>query len=157
MTKFIAKHFYEISDTEIIIENNKPYFKSKEIFFSISHSNDIVLVAFNNKNIGVDVEFLCERKNYKAIMERYGKIVHNPSRVDFYKFWTIHEAEIKLNSEIKSLFSSRLGKDYIVSCVSDDVFVTSCFIKQLSCNGDNIDLIQEFSNPEKCYLISNIE
>ena len=75
LTKFIAKHFYELSDLEIVRENNKPFFKNGGMFFSISHSKDIVLVAFNNKNVGADVEYISENKNFKAIMERYGEKV----------------------------------------------------------------------------------
>lgn len=151
LTKFIAKHIYDINNPQIELCGGKPFFKNEKIFFSISHSNDVVLVAFNNRNIGVDVEYMCER-NYKGIMKRYGKVSDNPARTEFYKFWTVHEAEIKLNSEIKSLFSALLEKDYLFSCVSDDILVTDFCIKKLFSNGKNIDLVKEFGYPKYLYL-----
>ena len=47
LTKFIAKNIYDVNNLEIEICNRKPFFVSREIFFSISHSKDIILVAFN--------------------------------------------------------------------------------------------------------------
>lgn len=143
LTKFIARQIYDVKQREIEYRNGKPFFKSNEIFFSISHSNDIVLVAFNNKNIGVDVEYMCSR-NYKKIMDRYEQKNSNPSRKEFYRFWTFHEAEIKLNSHVKSLFSTMLGEDYMITCVSDDILVTNFTIKQLSCTKCDLDLEKDF-------------
>ncbi len=94
LTKFIAKQVYNIKNTEIELKNKKPYFKNNEIYFSVSHSKNIVLVGFNNANIGVDTEYMYPR-NYQKIMDRYNKNIVNPTKKDFYRFWTIHEAEIK--------------------------------------------------------------
>nr|QGT49799.1 hypothetical protein Melaina855_1860 [uncultured Candidatus Melainabacteria bacterium] len=137
LTKFVAKHFYNVENLEIEFRNRKPFFKSNEICFSISHSNNIVLVAFNNKNIGVDVEYMCPR-NFSKIMNRYGKNDKSPTKIDFYRFWTLHEAEIKLGGNIRSLFSSMLGEDYMLTCVSDDVLVTNFCIKELK--HDKLDI-----------------
>lgn len=141
LTKFIAKNIYDIKNLEIEYRNKKPFFKSNEIFFSISHSYDIVLVAFNNKNIGVDVEYMCPR-NYKAIMKRYEQNNLNPSRKEFYRFWTFHEAEIKLNRRVKSVFSTLLDEDYMLTCLSDDVLVTNFSVKKLICQNESIDLVR---------------
>lgn len=157
LTKFVAKNFYDKENTNIVLKNSKPVFETGNLFFSISHSKDIVLVAFNNKNIGVDIEFLCERKNYKDIMERFGKAVHNPSRIDFYKFWTLHEAEIKLAAEIKSLFTAFIEKDYIVSCVSSDVLISAFCLKKLICSGEDVNLQEEYLMPKNCKFLSSVE
>lgn len=145
LTKFIAKNIYDVKNLEIEYQNQKPFFKSNEIFFSISHSNDIVLVAFNNRNIGVDVEYMCQR-NYKAIMNRYTQDNPNPSRKEFYKFWTFHEAEIKLNRPVKSVFSTTLEKDYMLTCLSDDVLVTNFSIKKLTCTKKSTNLLKDLKN-----------
>lgn len=142
LTKFVAKNIYDVKNLEIEYRNKKPFFKSNEIFFSISHSYDIVLVAFNNRNIGVDVEYMCPR-NYKAIMNRYTQDNPNPSRKEFYKFWTFHEAEIKLNKPVKSVFSTMLGEDYMLTCLSDDILVTNFSIKKLSCTKKSTDLLKD--------------
>lgn len=139
LTKFIAKHIYDVRNLDIEYRQNKPFFVSNKIFFSISHSNDIVLVAFNNMPIGADVEYMCKR-NYKNIMNRYEKNNLNPTRKEFYRFWTFHEAEIKLNKKVKSVFSTMLNEDYMITCVSSDTLITNCSIKQLKCTQDNIDI-----------------
>lgn len=144
LTKFIAKHIYDISNTDIEICGKKPFFKKREIYFSISHSQDIVLAAFNNSNIGSDIEYMQDRTNFNKIMMRYGENTQAPpTKTEFYRFWTVHEAEIKLNSHIKSLFSEIIEKDYMFSCVSDDIFVSNFCIKKLTCAGKNINLVEE--------------
>lgn len=153
LTKFIAKHFYKMDNLDIVIKNNKPFFNGGRLFFSVSHSKDVVLVAFNNSNIGADVEYICERKSFKSIMKRFGEVVENPTVLDFYSFWTLHEAEIKLNADIKSIFSTTLEKDYILTCVSDDAMIGSFKVKNLIVSGVDIDLREEFESPKKCKLV----
>lgn len=157
LTKFVAKNIYDIENTQIVVKNHKPEFEFGNLVFSISHSNDIVLVAFNNKNVGVDVEYIKERDNFKEIMTRYGEVVENPSSLDFYRFWTLHEAEIKLGLPIKSIFSTIMENEYIVSCVSADVLVSTFCVKKLVCKGLNIDLKEEYDNPKNCQLLVSVE
>lgn len=148
LTKFIAKQVYDVKNLEIETINKKPFFKTREIFFSISHSKDIVMVVFNNSDIGADVEYMKDGKNYKLIMKRYGIDAKNPSKKEFYRFWTVHEAEIKLNGHIRSLFSEMLEENYMLACVSDNIFVSNFLIKKLTCNGSNVDLQKELKYPE---------
>lgn len=156
LTKFVAKHIYGVKNLNIELRGKKPYFMTGGINFSISHSNDIVLVAFNNAEIGADVEFMCQR-NYRGIMKRYGENNENPSRLDFYKFWTLHEAEIKLHKEVRSLFSTLLEDDYVVSCVSSNILVINFCIKQIIIENKgvkNLNLLEEFEHPKNIKLIT---
>jgi phosphopantetheinyl transferase len=118
LTKFVAQKFYNIKNTDIKIENGKPYFPNTEIFFSISHSKNIIAVGFDKNNLGIDVEYM-ENRNFKRVLERYNQSFDNPTPKDFYNFWTIHEATIKLGSGPKSTSSSVLEKYYAISCVSE--------------------------------------
>lgn len=157
LTKFIAKHIYDIQNTEIEIINKKPFFKNEKLYFSISHSKDIVLVVFNNSNIGADIEYMENGKNFKLIMNRYGIKTSNPTAKEFYRFWTEHEAEIKLgNNNIKSLFSEILEDNYMLTCVSDNIFVSNFQIKKLNINVKNIDLTKEMDFPQsiKCDIVA---
>lgn len=131
LTKYVAKNIYNIENLEIEYNNGKPFLKSGEIYFSISHSNNIVLVAFNNRNIGIDVEYMSPR-DYKKIMKRYGHMDENITKEGFYRFWTLHEAEIKLGSKVKSSYSSMLEDEYMVTCVSDDVLVTDAGMHEIT-------------------------
>ena len=157
LTKFIAKHFYKISDLKIERRDNKPFFKNGDIFFSISHSKDIVLVAFNNENVGIDVELIRNRPNSKAIMERFGEKIDNPTLEDFYKFWTFYEAEYKLATEVKSVFSSKIENDYMLTCVSGDPLVSTFVVKKMILDGENINLQNEFEVLDKCQFILSVE
>ncbi len=147
LVKFIAKNIYNVEDTEIVLKNHKPVFANHKLNFSISHSKNIVMAAFNNKNIGLDVEYMYPR-DYKRIMERYNRNIKNPTRHDFYRFWTLHEAEIKLNSEPKSIYCAFLNEDYVYTCVSDSVIVTKYGIKELTLKSKNINLEEEYENPQ---------
>lgn len=154
LTKFTAKHVYDIQNTEIEICDKKPYFKSRKIFFSVSHSKDVVMVAFNNSDIGADVQFMKENVNCAAIMKRYEQSIKHPTLKEFYRFWTVHEAEIKLNGKVRSLFSDILEDNYMISCVSNDIFVSKFSIKKLSCISDSIDLSEEFKYPKNLRFLS---
>jgi 4'-phosphopantetheinyl transferase len=118
LTKFIGKNVYNLKNFDIEIVDKKPYFKSREKFFSISHSKNIILVAFSDKNIGVDIEYV-ENRDYKPILERYNVNIENPTLDDFYKFWTTFESKIKLNSQEKFSQTLKFGQKYILSCLSE--------------------------------------
>ncbi len=90
-------------------------------------------------------------------MNRYGIKTTNPTAKEFYRFWTGLEAEIKLgNNNIKSLHSEILEKDYMLTCVSDNIFTTNYQIKKLTIKQDNINLTKEFANPKniKCDIVA---
>jgi hypothetical protein len=155
--KFVAKNIYDVENHEIEVIDKKPFFKSRRCYFSISHSKDVVLVAFDNNNIGADVEYIQERQNYQEILNRYNQNMDNPTLVDFYKFWTLHESKIKLNSQYKSSITGNLEKDYMYSCVSGDILVTDNIPKKIIFTGKNIDLVKEFKNSNNCKIVLGVE
>ena len=70
----IFKEVYKINNCEIIFENKKPFLKSKEKYFSISHSNEYITIAFSDFDCGIDIEEIKQR-NYRAISKRMNFIV----------------------------------------------------------------------------------
>lgn len=153
LTKFIAKHIYGIKNSDIEIRSKKPFFVSRELFFSISHSKDIILTAFNDNNVGVDIEYMREC-DYMAIMSRYGLAIDGePSQKDFYKFWTLQEAQIKLGCEYKSSFSRIIEDNYMLSCVGSETLISDFEILRLTCNIENLDLKQKFENSRHFKLV----
>lgn len=124
LVKFVGKNFFNLKDTTIVLKNRKPYFLDSKIFFSITHSNDIILAAFETSNIGVDVEYMKER-DYKALLERYGENINNPTKEQFYKFWTKEEAKFKLGSDFKSICTTTLEDNYMLTCVCDKPIASS--------------------------------
>ncbi len=124
LVKFIGKNFFNMEDTTIIIKNKKPYFAKGKIFFSITHSNDIVLAAFETSNVGVDIEYMKER-DYKSLLARYDEDIENPTKEQFYKFWTKEEAKIKLGEDIKSICTSKFEDNYMLTCVCNRSIASS--------------------------------
>ena len=112
---YAGAEFYKITDREIIIENNKPKFKNSDIQFSISHSNQIVAVAFDDYPIGLDVEYMKER-DFKSLGQHYD--INTDDKIDFYKKWTQLEAEIKLQVKPEQIRTEILLKEYMMSAAS---------------------------------------
>ena len=117
IAKEVARIFYDVNDTEIIIENNKPKFKNADLCFNISHSNNIVAVAFDVLPLGLDVEYIKER-NFKLLLERYN--IASNDKEFFYQFWTEYEASIKIQDEIKQKLCFKLKEDYMLSLFSSN-------------------------------------
>jgi len=115
LAKTVAQKYYGIKDTTIILKNKKPVFKNGEICFSISHSRNLAVVAFSQNNIGADVEYMAQR-DFKSLLERYDIHIENPTKYDFYKFWTKYESGIKLGTESKSDYSTIIEDNYALSC-----------------------------------------
>lgn len=117
LTEQIAKTFYNVKDTSIILENKKPKFKNSNLCFNISHSNDVIAIAFDDLPMGLDIEFMQER-DFKALSERYK--LKEATKENFYKFWTQYEAEIKVQAEIKQKISFELEENYMLSIISSN-------------------------------------
>ncbi len=153
LVKFIGRNFFKLSDTTIEIKDKKPYFKLGKIHFSISHSKDIVLAAFETSNIGVDVEYMKER-DFNSLIARFDNSIQNPTKEDFYRFWTREEAQIKLNSEIKSICSTILEQDYILTLTTERPIASSFHPSKLAISdGENVNLYSEYNTPDKVFIV----
>lgn len=155
LVKFIIKHIYGFSDVEIIHQHNKPVFKSVKVNFNITHSKNIVLAVFNKAPIGVDLEFMKEGRDFGKIMKRYSvEEEEKLTKESFYRFWTSHEANFKLNTSAKSTFSTIIDNEYMLTCASSDILVTNLKVKELTL-GENLvsaDLQKEFETPSGIHI-----
>ena len=120
----IAQKQFNITD-EIILDNKKPVFKNnKNLHFSITHSNNIVAVAFDDVPVGIDIEQIIERK-YEKIAKRYGKKFDNIK--DFYTWWTTYEAKIKC-PQARFINTFELRDGYICTAVSEKKFKYNTYL-----------------------------
>lgn len=120
LTKIIAlKH--NIETPQIYIKNNKPYFENNTLFFSITHTKNIVAVAIWKDNIGIDIEFMKDR-DFAKYFERYSITPNGNDKNSFYEFWTKYEAEIKLQEDIKSFYTFEIIKDFMCTICTADKF-----------------------------------
>ncbi len=79
-------------------ENGKPYLKSNiPLYFSVSHTNALLFIAFSDENIGVDVERIDRNVNYSTLLKKfpYTEREEISSATDFLTHWTAKEAAIK--------------------------------------------------------------
>lgn len=92
-------------------EKGKPFCKNSDIFFSISHSKDCVACAIDEKNIGIDVEYIrpvemrvtriaCTDSDRKYIFGRSDIDTEKIEPTDeilkrFFTVWTAKEAYFK--------------------------------------------------------------
>lgn len=165
LVKTIAKNFYGISDTEIEIKKNKPYFKNNDMQFSISHSKNIVLAGFDTNPVGVDVEVMKERK-LESILAHMNINIANVSPELFYRYWTAYEAKIKLQQPPKASCTLRLLPEFMLSILSAQSLDISKILriyelKSPTANTNpseliNLKLVNESSRKENTVVIQEI-
>ncbi|WP_295297312.1 4'-phosphopantetheinyl transferase superfamily protein [uncultured Brachyspira sp.] len=96
------KHYNKNNLTIKRNDNGKPYFENEDnIFFNGSHSNDLICVGMSDRLIGIDAEFIKERKffdiasEYFSFKERKFLKTSKKLEIDFFTLWTLKEAYIK--------------------------------------------------------------
>lgn len=132
LVKTTAKEFFKLDDNQIEVVNKKPRFKNNNLQFSISHSNSIVIAAFDDNPIGIDIEFMKDR-NFKEILKRYNYKGENITKEIFYKFWTEYEAVIKLQGSPKIKITFSFQNKYMISVVGN--FKENYRVYKLDANG----------------------
>jgi 4'-phosphopantetheinyl transferase len=112
----------------------KPYHKTNQVFFNVSHSSEMALLAVSiSAEVGVDLELIDKTLDFAPIVERFfseteKKAIHAlPPEVKlegFYKIWTRKEACIKAIGKglayPLACFSVPLAQVGIVRIVEDD-------------------------------------
>lgn len=121
LLKSSAKLFC-IDNPQIEIINNKPCFKNSSLQFSLSHSKDVVMVAFYRANIGIDIESTDER-DFSKFAKRYS--LQDEKSETFYSFWTEYEATIKLQDTKKCCVSFPVfdNKYYFSVCSTQNIHI----------------------------------
>ena len=81
-------------------KNNKPYLANTiGLKFNISHTEGLVLLAFFKREVGVDVEKINYKFEFKDILENCftkDEIINIDNNIiSFYRYWTAKEAYLK--------------------------------------------------------------
>ncbi len=89
-------------------ENGKPMLD--DIYFNLSHAQDMAVCAVSNKPVGCDVEKIekapmevAERFFYKKELEYLRKFQAEEQDQEFFRLWTIKESYMKMTGEGMSL------------------------------------------------------
>ena len=125
----VAKSVYGVED-EIVYDGKRPHFKNDGIYFSISHSENLVVVAFDKDSVGIDIEFVKPR-NFEKIANRYNIKIDSPT--DFYRWWTAYEAKYK-NPNAEFVTSFELLPEYICSVATEKNYTKEELIRSVMKN-----------------------
>ena len=108
--KILQDHFQIPSPKISRTESGKPYLAnpSTDLFFSVSHTNGVLFIAFCDENVGLDVEKAFRQVKYLPILRKFHeserKEIH--SSKDFLRYFTAKESGVKW-------LGGTLGKDFV--------------------------------------------
>ncbi len=95
--------------------NGKPYFESREIYFNISHSEEYIAVALSDRNIGVDVQKIQEKKGISSAVKNKAFTLSEQrleKKIPPMMMWSIKESVFKYDGT--GIFTD-MKKNQIVS------------------------------------------
>ena len=109
---------------EVIYKNEKPYIKNEEIYISISHDRDYVVVAFSDRLVGCDIQFYNDKVKINKLIGLDNNVNYNDSIDLFSK----KEAIIKLHgSKLKNI------NDYDIGDYSFISYKTKYYVINVAC------------------------
>jgi len=110
--RFLLGRYLDESVRALIIKtgpNGKPYVENPfQLCFNISHSGEIAVIAFTDRDVGIDVEHLDRRVDTAAVLRRFFSPTEQASyaqyqltdpRSTFFRGWTRKEAVLKATGE----------------------------------------------------------
>lgn len=104
LKNYLINHGFDQNELSHISyhKNQKPFFTNlSQIHFNLSYSNELVVCAFSDQPIGIDIEKINQSinlDNFKSVFSEniWNKIVYAPTPIEtFYQYWTQMEAVIK--------------------------------------------------------------
>lgn len=132
----ILKENYNIDKYELIYnEYGKPFLKDNNLFFNISHDNNLVVIAISDKNIGIDIEYLTYNRFVlkKCFNEKEQHKVNDKvnKEKEFTKIWVMKEAYVKMKgtgiiTDLKDIDTTKIknidiidNEEYIIAICKD--------------------------------------
>ena len=164
LKSLIDEHYPSTANLDLTVlrtENRKPYFKSLDCFFSLSHTDGIALCVLGDKPVGIDIECIEEKNNFLDISKRFfsqdeqAYISESASPLlSFYSLWTKKEAYAKLMGEglisVCRTSASGIGycKQYLLEYEGKKAIISLCSTKP-----DNIQI----HDPKKEFKIYELQ
>ena len=100
----VIRKYYHIEEYELLYsKNGKPYIKNNKIYLSISNDNNLLLIVFDTKPVGADIQF------FKKVPESFKRIL-------FFYFLD--------DKEVITLFSK---KESIIKLIDSNI----CYINMI--------------------------
>ena len=102
MLFFVLEKYYGITADENSLsfnENGKPYLVSGELFFNITHTKGLIMIAVSKNEVGMDAENFAEKKvDFEGIAKKYFSEAEREqikNERHFFTLWTKKESVIK--------------------------------------------------------------
>lgn len=139
--EFFYKAINNLGLKQAIIEKNiygKPFFKNyPNMFFSLSHSREMIGIVFYNQEIGLDIQKITkasENMIKRCLCKSEIKLINLSKNKDkdFIKIWTMKEAYIKfcglsILTDLSKI--NVISKNYVYSEILGD-YAISMFIEE---------------------------
>ena len=119
LLKYVLKTRFKIENPQIVLKNKKPSLENDAVFFSLSHTKNIVMAVFDKKPAGIDIEVMKER-NFEMIYRFWKKTPEKIEKKEFYRRWTEYEATVKLQQEPVSKLNAEIFEDFMLGICSSD-------------------------------------
>lgn len=113
---------YEIE----VSSDGKPFFKGNEVYFNISHSDDMCMVALSDREIGFDVQHLRKLKCdvagrfFHKLDNEYLSGLSGDRNSEVAKMWSIKESFVKLDGRGIGYGMGNFYVDYKENCVRNN-------------------------------------
>lgn len=108
-------------------DNGKPSLVGyKDFYYNLSHSGDMVVIAYGNVPVGIDVEYLERRNRYnEAVIKRCFTETEQEYAISngdkgFFDIWTMKEAYLKLSGKGVSIPLNSFTVNPIEQACSDE-------------------------------------
>ena len=108
LLEYLHTDFQTLESGKVVADN---------IFVSLAHSDYFVVLAIDDKPIGVDIEKIDETRDFKKIANRL-KFKNCQTAQDFTKSFTAYEADFKLGKEHNHPKHQFFERDGFIICVS---------------------------------------
>ena len=122
------KDLYNINNFNLYYtKNGKPYLDN-DIYISISHSEDIVIVVLDIVPVGVDIQF------YKEVNSSFKDIlgITSNNNKEIIDIFSKKETVLKLNGDIFKNINNYNLNDYYFETIYNDFYVINCVYQKES-------------------------
>ena len=96
LKKIFSAHYGNDNVTILRAEHGKPYVEGGP-FFSVTHTQDRLYIAFSDKEIGLDAEHLSREPHYEPILKKFPpqERAEITSVKEFLQHWVVKERAVK--------------------------------------------------------------
>lgn len=97
---YLLESILKVKKEDLLVsKNGKPYIKDNKVYFNISHSHEMVVLAVSDFPVGIDVEYI-PNMQYNLDNKTYTAWLNEEPREDkllyLTKKWVLKESYIKL-------------------------------------------------------------